>query len=153
MSELPPVIFAATNAGKSMFASSREKIEQHLIKQKARAVERVPTEHPALGAQASRCQYRTSEGQMCAAGCVIPDEKYDPKMEGLTAFQVAYAFPDAFPTDITQRELELWQAYHDQTAMQGGETFNYGLWLAGNEAHHPTKFKEAVADWIPIAAG
>lgn len=133
--------------------TSREKIEQHLIKQKARAVEQVPPEHPILGAQASRCQYRTTDGKMCAAGCVIPDEKYDPKMEGLTAFQVAKAFPDAFPTDVSRRELELWQAYHDQTAMQGGETFNYGLWLAGNEAHHPTKFKAAIGDWLPLAQG
>lgn len=28
------------------------------------------------------CRYRTSDGLKCAAGCLIPDDKYDPKMEG-----------------------------------------------------------------------
>jgi hypothetical protein len=29
------------------------------------------------------CKYRGPEGRMCAVGCLIPDEVYDIKMEGL----------------------------------------------------------------------
>jgi hypothetical protein len=29
----------------------------------------------------AECCYRTGDGKMCAAGCLIPDAKYDPKME------------------------------------------------------------------------
>jgi hypothetical protein len=28
------------------------------------------------------CKYRTSDGLKCAAGILIPDDQYDPKMEG-----------------------------------------------------------------------
>jgi hypothetical protein len=30
----------------------------------------------------SGCKYRTSDGLKCAAGCLIPDEQYQPAMEG-----------------------------------------------------------------------
>lgn len=33
------------------------------------------------------CAYRGDGGLMCAAGCLIPDEKYNPKWEG---FDVSY---------------------------------------------------------------
>jgi len=31
----------------------------------------------------SGCMYRSSEGLKCAIGCLIPDELYDPKYEGV----------------------------------------------------------------------
>lgn len=146
--ELPPLIFATTSIEKSMFVSSRDKIEQHLIKQKARAVEVLLPEHPTFGQQAPRCQYRNEQGQMCAAGCVIPEEKYQKSMEGQTAMQLAYSHPDVFPDDISLRELEMWQAYHDHTCMQGGILFSYGKWCEGDEEHHPSKFKSFVAESV-----
>lgn len=36
----------------------------------------------SVGACSSGCVYRGPNGLMCAAGCVIPDEFYDPSMEG-----------------------------------------------------------------------
>lgn len=30
------------------------------------------------------CAYRTPDGKMCAAGCLIPDEKYKPEFENAT---------------------------------------------------------------------
>ena len=30
------------------------------------------------------CRYRTTDGLMCAVGCFIPDELYDPGIEGRT---------------------------------------------------------------------
>lgn len=146
--ELPPLIFATTSIEKSMFVSSRDKIEQHLIKQKARAVEETPPEHPIFGAQASRCQYRTDSGLMCAAGCVIPDEKYSSDMEGRTALQVQDQFPDAFPDDIGLRELSFWQSYHDDTVLYHGQRFSYAEWLKGDEKHHPSRLKAELAGWV-----
>lgn len=36
------------------------------------------------------CKYRTSSGLRCAIGHVIPDEKYSPKLEGRSAYDVAH---------------------------------------------------------------
>ena len=34
----------------------------------------------------NNCRYRTPEGLKCAAGCLIPDKKYRPSMEGEACF-------------------------------------------------------------------
>jgi hypothetical protein len=36
---------------------------------------------PALN-EDDQCAYRSTNGKMCAIGCLIPDELYDPKIEG-----------------------------------------------------------------------
>lgn len=46
-----------------------DKVVTHLRTQKSRAM---------LG---NSCAYRAPDGKMCAVGCLIPDELYDPKME------------------------------------------------------------------------
>lgn len=45
-------------------------IANHLIKQG----------QPSMGGFA--CLYRNPDGLSCAAGCLIPDDQYDPNMEG-----------------------------------------------------------------------
>lgn len=127
---------------------SRDKIEQHLIKQKARAVQEHDAEYSI--APISRCQYRTTEGLMCAAGCLIPDDKYDEEMEGSTANSIYFDYPGLFPADITMREISAWQSYHDCTAHIGGQMYSYQRWLDGREDNHPSKFKEALAEWLLI---
>lgn len=57
-----------------------DKVSKHLLEQNERAVEH------------KDCKYRTSTGLKCAAGCLIPDNDYSPKMEktivvGLDFFQ------------------------------------------------------------------
>lgn len=47
-----------------------DKVYNHLLKQGCAAIEDC------------YCRYRTSSGNMCAIGCMIPDEMYDSKMEG-----------------------------------------------------------------------
>lgn len=47
-----------------------DKVSTHLLKQRARSAVR------------SQCKYRTPNGLMCAAGCLIADEHYDEKFEG-----------------------------------------------------------------------
>jgi hypothetical protein len=36
--------------------------------------------HKAIGKRGG-CVYRAENGDKCAAGCLIPDERYDPEME------------------------------------------------------------------------
>ncbi len=48
-------------------------VATHLIKQNAKAS---PVEND------QGCAYRGVNGTMCAVGCLIPDEMYDPLMEG-----------------------------------------------------------------------
>ena len=48
-----------------------DKVARHLLTQNARAVD-----------GDGFCRYRTPDGLKCAVGCLIPDELYDPEMEG-----------------------------------------------------------------------
>jgi hypothetical protein len=51
-----------------------DKVVKHLLKQG----------EPAFDGDI--CCYRTDDGKKCAAGCLIPDELYDPAWEGKAAF-------------------------------------------------------------------
>lgn len=127
---------------------SRDKIEQHLITQKARAVQyRFPDDEEN---KISRCQYRTSDGKMCAAGCLIPDDKYTAEMEGGTVFALNRKYAGIFPDDISEGELTSWQSYHDNSRILGQMEYSYKEWIEGNEEHHPSKFKKAVVDYYLI---
>lgn len=53
-----------------------DKVAEHLLTQNCRSVKK-----DALGMYP--CVYRTTEGLKCAIGCLIPEELYDPLMEGL----------------------------------------------------------------------
>ena len=37
------------------------------------------------------CRYRDADGTACAVGCLIPDELYDPVIEGLSVSQIIRA--------------------------------------------------------------
>lgn len=39
------------------------------------------------------CRYRTEDGLMCAVGCLIPDDKYKPEMEGHVAYDILRILP------------------------------------------------------------
>lgn len=47
-----------------------DKVTTHLLTQNKKAKEGI------------RCKYRNSEGLMCAAGCLIPNDVYEVDMEG-----------------------------------------------------------------------
>ena len=47
------------------------KVENHLLKQNAKS----------LNSEAN-CRYRGDNGMSCAIGCLLPDEIYDPLIEG-----------------------------------------------------------------------
>jgi hypothetical protein len=62
-----------------------DKVASHLLKQNKRAAT-----YDGRGA----CRYRTDDGLMCAAGCLIPDELYDKVgMEGLAVHSMLRATP------------------------------------------------------------
>lgn len=48
-----------------------DQVARHLLKQKVRAYDE----------ENEKCQYRTSNGLMCAAGCLIADDEYDPQYD------------------------------------------------------------------------
>ena len=51
-----------------------DKVATHLIAQGKQSL-------MFMGAEA--CAYRGADGTMCAAGCLIPDDEYDPDFEGV----------------------------------------------------------------------
>lgn len=71
---------------KTQMQSDLNKMYDHLIEQ-GRASTRKRT----------GCAYRGDDNTMCAVGCLISDEAYNPEMENLRAQQVADWYPSAFP--------------------------------------------------------
>lgn len=51
-----------------------DKVTSHLLTQNK----------PSEDEDKENCLYRSSEGLKCAIGCLIPDELYTPKLEGIT---------------------------------------------------------------------
>lgn len=64
-----------------------DKVKKHLLTQMERSI------------TLDRCAYRGIGGLKCAVGCLIPDELYDPKFEGLSVWEDM--------TSITIRERDL----------------------------------------------
>lgn len=99
-----------------------EKIRDHLIKQNAQSDDK------------GQCQYRSSDGGMCAVGCLIVDDAYSTELEMKTALH--YLVQDAVsrslkfvPDSSTQRFLKLWQTYHDSYMADGTFVANYTRWI------------------------
>jgi hypothetical protein len=59
-----------------------DKVAKHLLTQNSKAVD-----------ADSRCQYKMPDGRRCAIGCLIPDELYDPEMEGELLRDLLKKFP------------------------------------------------------------
>lgn len=137
------LLMAETSIGKSTLLSSRDKIEQHLIQQKAQALG---------GPVGESCMYRGHGFTMCAAGCLIPDHKYLKDMEGETVLTLTQRWPDVLPKDIEVEEMREWQRYHDSYLIfRDGERFSYSSWIEGKEGHHPSKVKEAMVKYYGVA--
>jgi hypothetical protein len=133
------VMLAETDAGKSTaYMNSRDKIEQHLIQQKAKSG--IQEYDSAGNKTVFRCYYRGPNCTMCAAGCLIPDEEYTPDIE--TQGVWVKGISKLFPSDISNRELYYWQTYHDEFANVDGIHYSYEDWINGFEGASPTKFKE-----------
>lgn len=55
-------------------------VRDHLLAQGRRSKRRARKSDPAPGS--SICLYRSPAGLSCAIGCLIPDDVYDPSIEG-----------------------------------------------------------------------
>jgi hypothetical protein len=73
------------------------------------------TEHAPEGG--GGCRYRGRNGRRCAAGWLVPDELYDPRMEGKSwgtwNAEMFRPFPELAPHEQLIREL---QSAHDNCA-------------------------------------
>jgi hypothetical protein len=95
-----------------------DKVVTHLRKQGRKAELDLSYEDGAMS-----CAYRGEEGTMCAAGCLIDDERYDRDLEGsdVTSAKVTGALLSSglSPHDITfVREL---QKVHDGLSTEAWE--------------------------------
>ena len=111
-----------------------EKIRDHLIKQKAKSE-----------SNNGSCKYRNANGNMCAVGCLIPDEVYSPELEGKAMGReeiiTAVGLSLKMKLDVdTLALLRAWQNYHDSAYAQyedGESVFrvNYGRWIVEGAEH------------------
>lgn len=92
-------------------------VYNHLIKQGERAVDMNDT-----------CVYRANNGLKCAIGCLITDDAYDPKIEGVgvDAEEVITAIRKShISTSKKSLEfLEVLQEAHDFSLKRGIDDFN-----------------------------
>ena len=58
-------------------------VVNHLAAQKTQSIS------PRPDGKGTQCAYRGENGAKCAVGCLIPDELYDPSMEGDNVDQLA----------------------------------------------------------------
>ena len=62
-----------------------------------------------------QCRYRGRDGRMCAVGCLIPDNLYDPEMESMPASTVLAMSPELqnLFDGVDERMLMDLQSAHD----------------------------------------
>lgn len=69
-------------------------VVKHLLTQNAQA----------LAEDSFACQYHAFDGKKCAIGCLIPEDAYDPRIEGLAASFLLDA-PDVKLTEAADSQL------------------------------------------------
>jgi hypothetical protein len=94
-----------------------EQVRDHLLRQRRQST--------LDGGVKSTCAYRGVDGLQCAAGCLIADEEYSPRLEG--SGWGSYIFPDSHRDLITQlqrihdhKPVELWEASLRSVATKHG---------------------------------
>lgn len=87
-----------------------DKVSKHLLSQNAKA----------LGAD-NKCKYRNSMGLKCAAGCLIPDNDYDPRMECKFVREFDY-FTNCGYSEEEIELISLLQEIHDEVEVYAWKT-------------------------------
>jgi hypothetical protein len=77
-----------------------EKIKTHLLTQNEKSVDKY-----------GLCMYRGLNGLMCAAGCLIPNHKYNPEMEETSSSDIDF-FRSTF-NDAENALITAFQVLHD----------------------------------------
>lgn len=122
------------------FAPTVQRIAEHLAAQRKVAI------------QGEHCAYRSTDGAMCAVGCLIPDELYESRMERAAADEVLRECPeilDAIGIDshLAVDVLGRFQRYHDSgtyIGYCGGEYRNYKARLDEFEGKPDAELAEAI---------
>lgn len=78
-----------------------------------------------------RCMYRDNDGHKCAVGLFIPDEKYDPLMEGECARGVVIKFGLEKFMPLDNDALMQLQQVHDESLI-GSTSRNMIRWVKAN---------------------
>lgn len=76
------------------------------------------------------CMYRNPEGRACAAGVLIPDDKYDSDMEAKTACKLARDEPELFPDWAEPNNLAQVQRVHDNQVCGGRRLWDHSKFVA-----------------------
>ncbi len=61
-----------------------------------------------------KCMYRGDNGNACALGCFIPDDKYNKVMEGMPVSAIMRELPNILPFNNTNALLKM-QKVHDNS--------------------------------------
>ena len=87
------------------------------------------------------CRYRGADGTACAVGCLIPDELYDPVIEGLGVGRIIEAVVPDYRQDQTQELLPILAriknhigAEHLPLLNELQEAHDMGLYISGLDA-------------------
>ncbi len=84
-----------------------DRVATHLLKQNQKSLSAKGT-----------CAYRGVGGLMCAVGCLIPIDRYVPRMEGRTVHSI-FCLDPGFTTDEEGRQLLLdLQILHDESPVR-----------------------------------
>lgn len=79
-----------------------------------------------------KCAYRGRDGTMCAAGCLIPDDKYERSFEGASVFGIANLFTELGHDLALISELQSihdgefprdWEDHFEDVALTHGLTY------------------------------
>ena len=88
-------------------------VASHLLKQKAKS---------SVDGDHTDCLYRDPNGNMCAIGCLIPDDKYTKDIEGENMHVLANKIGEVIPiiTDASDEEsfLQDLQDIHDDRLVE-----------------------------------
>ena len=93
----------------------------HALRKQGRASVKT---HPEDGIPTDMCVYRAANGDKCAAGHLIPDDLYDPKMEDKTFIYVSKSFGTGCALGMDSSDVEfvgLLQNAHDDYLTKGLE--------------------------------
>lgn len=91
----------------------------------------------------TRCQYRGEDGAKCAVGWLIPDDLYDPHMEGKSVLRLFVDHPEL----QEEPTLKAWTSYllcelqemHDEAATSWHHPMDWGSIMRANLTEFATR--------------
>ena len=105
-----------------------DKVATHLIAQGKQSL--APDPHH----EGEVCAYRGADGTMCAAGCLIPDDEYDPDFEGVPwddLEQPVLSLANA-PQEVHDLITSLQEVHDDEWSWNSPETLKVALGEVAN---------------------